>query len=385
MRAASSIRVGVTAAMLVLLAAAAPAAADQTIATVAAPTPVSAYGGRVVWSTFDAVKSDYRLMTESAGTVATVPVGPRRVPFDVDVGPDSNGHTIVAYSRCRRDPPRRDPAIGNAIAQLPDWRRGRGCDLYRFDFTTGRETRIASASSTGASEFLPSVWRRRVAFARVFERRRGRAGERPYLYVRPLAKAGRTKRLPAGSRSSHRFCTGSGHCRLLIEPGPTALDLVGRRLAFGWDSSSELGPTSAVYLGAVSGHPSKKLLSRVGSGDIQGAENIAPAIVDGQVIWLLTLYGDTTSNLSQRYAIADGVLSEATIPRLPADPYFRPVLAGAVNGPSVIHLDSGLVPVGEPCTVQSPCIANPGCSAQQPCGLMASDNLAYTPVKLPRP
>jgi hypothetical protein len=69
--------------------------------------------------------------------------------------------------------------------------------------------------------------------------------------------------------------------------------------------------------------------------------------------------------------------------RPPADPYFRPVLASAVNGPSLVHLDSGLVPVGEPCTVQSPCVAIPGCSAQQTCGLTTTDNLAYTPVKQP--
>jgi len=383
MSAVRSIKGAASIAVLVALVAAQPAAADQTIATVAAPTPVSAYGGRVVWSAFDAAKSDYRLMTENAGVVAAVPVAPRRVPFDVDVGPDPNGHTIAAYSRCRRDPPRRDPAIGNAIAQMPDWSRGRGCDLYRFDFTTNRETKIASANSAGASEFLPSVWRTRVAFARVYERRRGQAGQRPYLYVRPFAKAGRTKRLPAGSRSTHRFCTAAHHCRHLVEPGPTALDLFGRRLAFGWDSADQLGPTSAAYLGAVAGHASKRLLSRVVSGDIQGAEIVAPAIADGQVTWTLTLYGDTTSNLSQRYGIATGAFSEAALMRPPADPFFRPVLASAVNGSSLVHLDSGLVPVGEPCTVQSPCVAIPGCSAQLPCPLTSTENLVYTPVKQP--
>src|SRR5438874_2687368 len=114
MRAVKSIKAVASIAVLVLLIAAQPAAADQTIAKVA-----------------------YQLMTENAGAVAAVPVAPQRVPFDVDVGPDPNGHTIVAYSRCRREPPRRDPAIGNAIAQMPDWPRGRGCDVYKFDFTTG--------------------------------------------------------------------------------------------------------------------------------------------------------------------------------------------------------------------------------------------------------
>jgi hypothetical protein len=385
MRASRSIKACAVAAPLALFLTASPAVADQTIATVAAPTPVSAFAGRVAWSAFDPAKGTYRLMTETGGAVTAVPVPPRRAPFDVDLGPDRSGNTIAAYSRCRREPPRRNPAIGNAIAQMPDWSRGRGCDLYRFDFATGHERKIASASSAGASEFLPSIWKTRIAFARVYERRRGRAGDRAYLYVRALAGARGSLRVPAGSRSTQKFCTlKPRRCRLLLEPGPTVLDLAGRRLAIGWDSGGEAGPTSSAYVATVSARSARKqLISRVDSGDIQGREIVAPVLLDGQVIWTLTSFGDEPSNISQRYRIATGELSQAAIPGRPADPYIRPVLAGAVTGQSVVHLDSGLVPVGEPCTVQSPCIANPGCSAQQPCEVGTSEGLTYTRVRLP--
>src|SRR6187401_2585675 len=138
---------------------AADAAADNVIATVTRPTPVSAHAGRIVWSAFDPSQNAYFLTQRVGGVTSRVPVRPRAVPFDVDLGPDAGGETVAAYSRCSKDPRARDPRIGNAIAELPDWASGRGCDLYRFDFATGRETRIATANSPSSSEFLPSVWK----------------------------------------------------------------------------------------------------------------------------------------------------------------------------------------------------------------------------------
>ena len=103
--------------------------------------------------------------------------------------------------------------------------------------------------------------------------------------------------------------------------------------------------------------------------------------VDGQVTWVQTLFGDETSNVSRRYRIGNGEISEAAIARPPTDPWFRPVLASAVTGQTVIQLASGLTQVGEPCTVQNPCVADPGCSVQQPCELRTAENLTYSPVK----
>jgi hypothetical protein len=367
---------------LALLAASQPALADQTIASVSAPTPISAFGGRAAWSAFDPAQRNYRLVTEAGGTITTVPVTPRTVPFDVDLGPDSNGSIVAVYSRCRREPARRDPAISNAVAQLPNWSSGRGCDVYRFDFASGREAKIASASTRSASEFLPTVWKTRVAFARVFERRRGRAGDRAYLYTRSLSGRGRSQRLPVGARSTQRFCTGKPRrCRLKLEPGPTALDLAGKRLAFGWDSGAE-GPTSASYLDTIrSRRADKKLVSRVGSGEIQAEEIISPQIVEGQVHWTLTLFGDQTSSVSRRYRIVTGAVSEVPLETAdPGDAFVRPIIAAAVDGGRLLYLASGLVPSGEPCTTQSRCLANPGCSPAQPCPLRSAENLSYVPV-----
>jgi len=363
---------------------AAPALADETVATVALPTPVSAHAGRLAWSSFDPAQGNYALMTRVGGVISAVPIRPRSVPFDVDLGPDTNGDAIAAYSRCSREPPRRDPAIGNVFTQLPDWRRGRGCDLYKFDFATGRETRIATANSLSGSEFLPSVWEGRVAFARVYERRHGRAGERPYLYVRALAGAGRSLRVPAGTRSRDRFCSGGRprRCKLIVEPGPTGLDLWGRRLAVGWDSG---GPSSTIYLETIRGRrATKKLLSRVSSGEVEGDEIESPAIVGGQVSWVLARFGDTTDNTLVRYRIRTRERSEAKLPP-PAvqaqEPYVRGVFAAATSDSTVFYLVSGNIIPGEPCTPQAPCSVEPGCSETEPCQLRSTTDIVFSPTR----
>ncbi len=370
-------------AVLAGLALPAIAQADDLVATPSRATPVSAYAGRIAWSAYDPAQNAYVLMTSAGGVTSAVPVAPRTVPFDVDLGPDQNGDTVAAYSRCRREPGMRPPAAGNAIVQLPTWETGRGCDIYRFTFATGRETPIAVANSPTASEFLPTVWKARVAFARVYERMRGVAGDRAYLYSRGVAGAGRSVRIPAGSRSTQRFCSGKPRrCKRLLEPGPSALDLAGRRLAFGWDSGEHLGPTSAAYYATLSSRPQKHRIDLGISGDIQGEEIIQPAVDSGQIYWGRTLFGDTTANSVRRYRITTGERQQAPLPT-PGTPdaFIRSVVALAVDGSAVYYLLSGQTIPGEPCTPAQPCIATPGCSDLEPCRLMVARAPQFVPFK----
>ena len=209
------------------------ALADVTVATVANPTPVSFYAGRLAWSAFDPAHNGYVLMTHAGGITSPVAVRPRGVPFDVDLGPDEQGDTVAVYSRCGQEPSGRG---------IPQWRTGRGCDIFKFTFATGRETRIASANGARSSEFLPSIWDTRVAFARVYERRKGKAGQRAYLYARAVLGAGSSTRLKPGPRGTGIICRfppgglPGADCVDSVEVGPTALDLRGRRLAFSWSA-----------------------------------------------------------------------------------------------------------------------------------------------------
>ena len=208
-------------------------------------TEVDTFGGLTAWSAFQPATGTYRLMLREEGALG-VPagVGPRAVPFDVDLGPGPGGGVVAVYSRCAREPQRHD-AAGVLLRAT-----GRGCDVFRYDVATGQESKLAGASTDQASEFLPSVWRDEVAFARVYERRAGRRGDLPYLYVRPLA-GGRSERQPGGDRGD----TGL--------PGPTSLDLYGRRLGFTWNWADGDRLRSELRLDTVGG--GHRLLERLGS------------------------------------------------------------------------------------------------------------------------
>ena len=134
-------------------------------------SPIAAYGGRLAWSSYDAATKRYTLVTRAGGVTAPVPIAPRPVPFDVDLGPRSNGAVAATYTRCQLDAP---PA-----------ERARGCDVYLYDFSTGRETRVVNASAPDANESWPSLWRDKLAFARDVRRQAG-----PRLPLHPLDRLG---------------------------------------------------------------------------------------------------------------------------------------------------------------------------------------------------
>lgn len=178
---------------------------------------VAAHDGVTAWSAWDAGIGAYRLMFRLRGQLGVpAPVPPRSVPFDVDLGPDARGRVTAVYSRCAREPTRH-----NAAGQLMR-ATGRGCDIYRLPVAGGREQQLSGPSTSSASEFLPSLWRGRIAFARVFERRPGLRGRVPYLYVSPVS-GGRSQRQPGGARGSDGL------------PGPTSVSLRASRLSFAWD------------------------------------------------------------------------------------------------------------------------------------------------------
>jgi len=72
----------------------------QTIATEVRDTPLTGYGDVLVWSSIDPEVERYDLKSYSGGRIHTLRVRPRRIPFDVDLGPDPDGSVNVVYTRC---------------------------------------------------------------------------------------------------------------------------------------------------------------------------------------------------------------------------------------------------------------------------------------------
>ena len=144
-------------ALAVALVFASPAAADDTVlTTVPEDTPLSAYGGHVVWSI--PMTGGYGLVHWHDGRLEPLAVAPRPVPFDIDVGPDARGRAVALYSRCRDEPPADD---------IDSWTIARGCDVYAYTLEgAGRERLVRSISRRASSETTPSMWRGAIAFAR---------------------------------------------------------------------------------------------------------------------------------------------------------------------------------------------------------------------------
>jgi hypothetical protein len=228
------------------------AQADTTIAEVLRPTPISAVARTQLWSSYGAASGTYALtMRAHDKGISTVPVAPRGVPFDADLWV-SEGELGTVYSRCRRE-----PALN--VLGLPRWATGRGCDLYAFDFNTGKERKLGPPNTSSASEFLPAVWPGALAFFRVYERRRGIRGRRAYLYVVPNVglfgpppAARRKLRLMPFPVGTTTLCAKLGRpkrriCRR-VEATPQSLDFRGG-VAFVWEhSGSGEGPTYELVL-----------------------------------------------------------------------------------------------------------------------------------------
>jgi hypothetical protein len=289
----------VLAALVGSLLVAAPAAA-QEVAKLDRSSPIAAYGGRLLWSAFDPATQTYGLVTRVGGVTSGVPVARRTVPFDADLGPGPSGSVVAVYSRCTMEVP-----VGSGGASL--YGKGRGCDLYLFDFATNRETRLTSANAPDASEFWPTIWRGTLAFARTYDNKR----DFPYLYTRPLTGSAKSTRQPGGPRN------GCARCDDRLSR-PIALDLYGRRLAFAWQ-----------YVGPHEGLDTDIRMDTIGGGHVRVAHQDGggltqvqpgwPAFENGRLYWSIECFGDESGCPGRyglrRYRISTGEIERAPGPR----------------------------------------------------------------------
>lgn len=215
----SSCALGLAAGLSAALSGPAAAATSPaiTVQRIERESNISAYGRHVVWSRFDAQAREFRLVAADVANPdaepVLLPVAGRSIAFDVDLGPAADGQTVAAYSRCAREP--KFDYYGQKL-----WPRdASGCDIYTYDFVSGKETKLAASSA--ADEFLPSVWKGKVAFARAYGApgRNNNMSRPPVLYTRPVSGPGRSERVSQG--------TTAGFTDLAL----TSVDLYGRRVA----------------------------------------------------------------------------------------------------------------------------------------------------------
>jgi hypothetical protein len=260
----------------------ATARADTNIADVLGPTKVSAYGGRVVWSAFNPANQENRLMTRLGdGPVEAVPIPPTPTPFEADLGPGLDGHVVAVYPRC-------EP----------------GCDIWSFDFTTGREAKVPGASSPRFDEFPATIFKDRLAFAR-----RRIPGQRTPELI--LLDGGRQRAL---RRGDERSCAGSGRrrtCELAERVDVADLQLSATRLAFVWTRHHGDIRRREVYSSKVGARP--KVVARSSSGALSDGQLLTPSY-SGSFLY----FGFSRTNQSRyvRARLGSGKLEDAVAPPL---------------------------------------------------------------------
>ena len=287
-------------ATLAALAATGPGAVAQTAApTAVSPipraTPIAVYRGVALWSRQDS-RGRYRLVERVGnGPVTQFGIASRGVPFDVDIGPTSDGRLVAVYSRCRVDP----PAI---FFGPPDYGTGKGCDIYRLDLRTLAENRYREVSATDASEYWPSYWKGRVAFARAYDHK----PHYPYLYVKTIMSSAPSTRMPGGQRRECSRVGGRTTCSDDTKSTPAELELYGSRLGFAWRyQGNGESPQYEIRLDTVGG--GHRRLDAGGGGGLTVLILGWPSFEGGRMYWTRSCFADTGGcvNLRRSFVKAD--------------------------------------------------------------------------------
>jgi hypothetical protein len=213
----------VVAAILAVGALAAPTAVAQELRTgeslgaLDRKVAVSSLGTTVAWSEpVDDVS--FRLVIWRGGRRIGAPVGTRRGPFDLDVGTDARGRTVVTYSRCQKAGV---PPAGWGEYPHDVWATTARCSAYEYRVGARAERRLAAAPGDRGSVEMPTRWRGTTAYVL-------RAGDR--REVRVFA--------PGARRSSRRLLLKSSRDRV------AKLDLYGNQLAASTSRAVQVCPES---------------------------------------------------------------------------------------------------------------------------------------------
>lgn len=237
--------VAATAVAMLAVAAGPAAAADTEIATLPAQSSIDALDGHVLWGVQGDATKAWRLIDYSGGVQRALPVATSPSPFDVDLGHDPKGRLVAVYSRCRAALDENGANFGH-----------RGCDIFRYDFATARETKVRAVSSR-FDEYEPTIWHRRIAFVRAYPRRE-------QMYVRDL-DAQRAQRLRGGGGFA----------------SPRDLDLRSRTTAVRWAHEF----SEDVRL-AFPGRSGRTLLATPGSGAAaQQYATLHPTFADAHTVY----------------------------------------------------------------------------------------------------
>jgi hypothetical protein len=249
--------------LIALLLFPATASAADDIPTAAA-TPVTEYAGTIVFSVKDT--DGYHLTIQRAGgEPERLAVAPRDAPFDADIGPDSNGSPELIYSRC-----------DNGI-------RHTGCDLYVLSLSAGATERPVDNANASESDLAPTLWKGRIAWARVYP---GDTGAVVYTKTLTAPRSQRSKRLPGVPQKRNGAATNSRQVE--------ALELYGTHLAeavrYGCERNCSGLSTTEVRMADTSSGSAEQVA--IAASGLSGQSWIGPSFHDGRLGFYKACLGD---------------------------------------------------------------------------------------------
>lgn len=262
----------------------AASAAPTVLAPVANDSALSAHGGWVVWSEQGA-DGRWALTAWHDGAKTRLPVRTRTVPFDVDLGSDAHGRSVATYSRCKTEPAvsvTQAGSVGYAGPNgLVNWSGAAGCHLRVLDLADGSERALQISRPHGASDTTPSMWRGRVAFARM------NAGATIAQVMLFTPSSGQVRRLRHGAVPTN--CPFKGGCKGFVSRATVQqLDLGARAVAFVWDvrAPAVIGAGDGWELRAdrLSDGASRVFGSGYQSGACGARYPVSPNVV-GSLVW----------------------------------------------------------------------------------------------------
>jgi len=320
-RAARAVGLG---ALLAAVLAPAAHAAPTTIATEQRATPISAWAGTVVWSSFDATTNDYHLVVSRNGAAPQrLAVAPSANAFDVDLGTNRSGSTYAVYSRCTTAATQNTPPTD--------------CDLYRLSIASGIETKLDTLSSPTWDERDPTIFRGEIAFIR---------NETHGGKTQDVLRIGNTTSASQGTTALVKLNRLGGS---LQDP-----EIAQSRLAY--VQTNRNGTIRDVHIRTLKAGGSDKRVYRSTSGGANAANVTGPALSDtaGSFFWARTNNGSETGNRIVRYTISSGKLAYAIGSRLYQYTTWASQALGiaAVVDPSATGSCSSNINVPGACTVQ---------------------------------
>jgi hypothetical protein len=255
---------------LILLAAlAVPATASaEPVAAPGASTTVREYQGTIVFS--QRVEGAYRLAIRRAGGQAELlPVAPSDRPFNADIGRGGAGPQLV-YERCDET-----------------------CDLFTYTLGAGGpsgERAIRNANDPEHDDVRPTIWRGRIAWARIY----GEQRDRKVVVYTKLLTAPRSRpstRLPG---VPERRCGDVDRvCGPTTGRSVTALELWGDNLAqvvdYACRGCSGIAQTELRLVRVPTRQASQIAFQVTG---LSGQSLVGPSFANGWLGWYLACLGD---------------------------------------------------------------------------------------------